>query len=69
MNRLNEILKKKGVSQAHISREIGKAPNTVNNWCRNVTQFTLPEAAQLAAILGVSLEELLDQNDTKEANK
>lgn len=70
MNRLNQILKNKGVSQAHLSRELEKSANTINNWCRNETQPSLPEAAKLTKILGVSLEELLDQNnDTKEEKK
>lgn len=60
MNRLNEILKKKGVSQAHISREMGKTANTVNNWCRNITQFSLLEAKQLTEILNCKLDDLID---------
>jgi putative transcriptional regulator len=70
MNRLSKILKEQGRSQAFLSKEMGKTPNTINNWCRNVTQFSLPEAAKLSSILGVGLEELLDHNnDNKEANK
>lgn len=65
MNRLNEILKKKGISQAHISREMGKSANTINNWCRNIHQFTLVEAKKLSEILECRIEDLIDDKERK----
>ncbi|HTO37598.1 MAG TPA: helix-turn-helix transcriptional regulator [Brumimicrobium sp.] len=68
MNRLNEILKKQGRTQAFLSRELNKSANTVNNWCRNNTQFTLVEAKRIAEILNCKIEDLIDE-DIKEEKK
>lgn len=68
MNRLNEILKEQGRTQAFLSRELHKSANTVNNWCRNNTQFTLVEAKRIAEILNCKIEDLIDE-DIKEEKK
>jgi transcriptional regulator with XRE-family HTH domain len=60
MNRLAELLKRKKISQAHVSRMLNKSPNTVNNWCKNTTQFTIIEAQQLALIIGCKISDLID---------
>lgn len=68
MNRLNEILKEQGRTQAFLSRELNKSANTVNNWCRNNTQFTLVEAKRIAEILNCKIEDLIEE-DIKEEKK
>ena len=66
MNRLFELLKEQGRTQAYLSREMRKSANTINNWCKNITQPTLPQAKQLAELLGCEITDLLiedRQND------
>jgi transcriptional regulator with XRE-family HTH domain len=66
MNRLNKILKEQGRSQAYLSRELGKSANTINNWCRNVTQPSLIDSQQLADLLGCEISNLLEVEASKE---
>ncbi len=68
MNRLIEILREQGRTQAFLSREMGKSANTINNWCRNITQPSLPEAQKLADILGCNITNLL-MNEKVKKNK
>ncbi|MCB0476756.1 MAG: helix-turn-helix transcriptional regulator [Crocinitomicaceae bacterium] len=69
MNRLSEILKEQGRTQAYLSRKMGKSPNTVNNWCRNNTKITLADAKLISEILNCSMEDLLLEEDKKEEKK
>lgn len=68
MNRLSEILKEQGRTQAYLSRELKKSANTINNWCRNVTQPSLIEAKKISDLLDTSLDELIIE-DTKNKGK
>jgi transcriptional regulator with XRE-family HTH domain len=69
MNRVLEILREQGRTQAYLSREMGKSQNTINNWCRNITQPTLPQAKRLAELLGCEITDLLIDEDTTEEKK
>ncbi len=65
MNRIAYLLKKTGRSQAYLSRELGKSKTTIHNWCSNLTSPTLIEAAAIAKLLGCSIEDLVENDDTK----
>lgn len=70
MNQIFRLLQQKGMSQAFLSRTLGKSANTINNWCRNETQPSLLEAQKIAEILGCGIEELLqDDSNTKTSSK
>ena len=69
MNRLSEILKEQGRTQAYLSRELKKSANTINNWCRNVTQPSLTDAKELATLLQIEIDQLLVNDDKKSTEK
>lgn len=69
MNRISYLLKKSGRSQAYLSRELSKSKTTIHNWCSNVTQPSLLEAAAIANLLGCSIENLIEEEQKTEYAK
>lgn len=66
MNRISYLLKKSGRSQAFLGRELSKSKTTIHNWCSNVTQPSLIEAAAIAKLLGCSIEELIEKEQEEQ---
>lgn len=66
-NNIQAILDKQGRSQAFLCRELGRSANTVSSWCRSKSEPNLSEAKLIADLLGVSLDDLI--NDTKQDKK
>lgn len=62
MNRILEILKEQGRTQAYLSEKMQKSQNTIYNWCHNITQPSLTEAQLLASILNTEISSLLVKN-------
>lgn len=59
-NRIEYWAEKNGVKHKALAKECGVSPQTFSNWVNNKTQPDLNQAAVLARILRVSLDELVD---------
>lgn len=60
INRIKEILVRKGVSQKELADKLDKNEHTVSNWCVNKSQPHLKELRKIAKILDVDICELLE---------
>ena len=66
-NNIQQILDKTGRSQAFLCRNLGRSANTVSSWCRGLSEPNLSDAKRIADLLGVSLDDLID-NSKPEVN-
>ena len=62
MNRIKEILERKGVSQTDFAHRLGKTFNMVNLYATNKVQPPIPILYKIAEILDVDIRELLVSN-------
>lgn len=62
MNRIKEILERKGVSQTDLAHRLGKKFNMVNLYATNKVQPPIPILYKIAEILDVDIRELLVSN-------
>lgn len=62
MNRIKEILERKGVSQTDLAHRLGKTFNMVNLYATNKVQPPIPVLYKIAEILDVDIRELLVSN-------
>ena len=62
MNRIKEILERKGVSQTDLAHRLGKTFNMVNLYATNKVQPPIPILYKIAEILDVDIRELLVSN-------
>lgn len=62
MNRIKEILERKGVSQTDLAHRLGKTFNMVNLYATNKVQPPIPILYKIAEILEVDIRELLVSN-------
>ena len=65
MNRIKEVLEEKGVKQTWLAEQLGKSYNMVNGYVQNRQQPRIEVLYEIAEILGVSVKELLIDNETK----
>lgn len=63
MNRIKEVLKDKGISQAWLAEKMDKSYPTVNEYARNKRQPSLEDLYKIAKILNIEVAELLVKND------
>lgn len=61
MNRINDILKEKGISQAWLAKKLDKRYNTVNEYARNVRQPSIEDLYRISKVLGVNAKDLLTE--------
>ncbi len=66
-NKIQKLLDQQGRSQAYLCRELNRSANTVSSWCRSKSEPNLSEAKLIADLLGVCLDDLI--NDTKQDDK
>ena len=59
MNRIKEVLKKKGIKQTWLAEKLGKSFNTVNSYVQNRQQPRLEVLDQIAKILNVTIKDLI----------
>ena len=59
MNRIKEILKLQGRSQAWLAEKVGKSYVVVTNYCNNKTQPSILVLKKVAEVLEVDVRELL----------
>lgn len=62
MNRIKEILERKGVCQTDLAHRLGKTFNMVNLYATNKVQPPIPILYKIAEILDVDIRELLVSN-------
>lgn len=58
---LNEMMRKRGISQADIARDLCVTSATVSNWCTGVKYPRIDIMQELADMLGVGLGELISE--------
>jgi len=59
MNRINEVLKEKGIKQIWLADKLGKSYNMVNGYVQNRQQPRLEVLNEIADILNVDVRELI----------
>lgn len=59
LNRIKEVLVRKGVSQKDLAAQLEKNEHTVSNWCINKSQPHLKELYKISEILEVNVCDLL----------
>lgn len=62
MNRINEFLEVRGMSQTDLAHKLGKSFNMVNLYATNKVQPPIPVLYEIADILKVDVRELLLPN-------
>ncbi len=62
MNRIKEILLKKGVKQVWLAEQMGKSFNMINAYVQNRRQPSLTDLFKIAEILNVDVRELINSN-------
>lgn len=65
MNRIKEVLEKKGIKQVWLAEQLGKSFNMVNSYVHNRRQPSLETLYKIASILGVEIQDLLLANNEK----
>ena len=63
MNKLKAILKEQGRTQVFLSTKINKTSATINLWCRNVVQPSVPDLYKISDILEIPVAELLVEKE------
>mgnify|MGYP004545031851 FL=1 len=58
MNRIKEVLKKKGIKQIWLAEKLGKSYNMVNGYVQNIQQPRLDVLKQIPEILDVDVRDL-----------
>ncbi|WP_118949708.1 helix-turn-helix transcriptional regulator [Taibaiella helva] len=61
MNRIKDVLKEKGISQAWLAKKLEKSYNTINEYVRNVRQPRIEDLYRIAKILDVNAKDLLNE--------
>lgn len=59
MNRIKEVLEKKGIKQIWLAEQLGKSYNMVNSYVQNRSQPSIEDLYRIAEILTVDVAELL----------
>lgn len=63
IDRINAILKEKGMTGADLSRQIGVSTAVYSQWNRKKTKPSNKNVAKAAEILGVPVSELIEQKE------
>ncbi|TCO07066.1 helix-turn-helix transcriptional regulator [Natronoflexus pectinivorans] len=63
MNRIKEVLEEKGIKQKWLAEKLDKSYNMVNSYVQNRKQPRIEVLYEIAEILGVSVKDLLIDND------
>ena len=62
MNRIKEVLEKKGIKQIWLAEQMGKSYNMVNAYALNRRQPSLEDFYKIAEILNIDIKELIVSN-------
>jgi transcriptional regulator with XRE-family HTH domain len=66
MNRIKEVLEKKGIKQKWLAEQLGKSYNMVNSYIQNRQQPRLEILFEIAQILNVEVKELIQEKSKNE---
>ena len=69
MNRIKEVLDKKGIKQTWLADQLGKSYNMINGYVKNRRQPSLEVLYKIAELLNVEAKELLVDNDQIELDE
>ncbi|HBC05757.1 helix-turn-helix transcriptional regulator [Algoriphagus hitonicola] len=61
MNRIKEVLEKKGIKQTWLAEKLGKSYNMVNGYVQNRQQPRLEILFEIARILEVEVKDLIKE--------
>lgn len=59
MNRIQDVLKAKGLKQIYLAEALGVAKSSVSQWCTNTIQPSLGKLNDIADTIGCDVTELL----------
>lgn len=59
MNRIQSVLKSKGIKQIQLAEALGVAKSSVSQWCSNTIQPPLVKLNEIADVIGCDVTELL----------
>lgn len=65
MNKIKEVLEKKGIKQTWLAEQLGKSYNMVNSYVQNRQQPRLEVLNEIAIILDVDVIELIESSKIK----
>ena len=65
MNRIKEVLDKKGIKQTWLAEQLGKSYNMVNSYVQNRQQPRLEVLNEIAKILDIDIVELIVSSKKK----
>lgn len=65
INKIKEVLVRKGISQKELASQLEKNEHTVSNWCINKSQPHLKDLQKIATLLEVDICDLLISNRDK----
>ena len=63
MNRIKEVLEKKGIKQIWLAEQLGKSYNMVHSYAQNKRQPSIECLYEIAEILNISVKELLVEHE------
>ena len=66
MNRIKVVLAETKRTNRRLAEQLGKGQATVSKWCTNTSQPSLETLFQKAECLGVTVQELISKNSTKD---
>lgn len=66
MNRIKEVLDRKGIKQTWLAEQLGKSYNMVNSYVQNRQQPRLEVLNDIAKILDVDVVELIESSKKNE---
>lgn len=69
MNRIKEVLEKKGIKQTWLAEKLGKSYNMVNAYSQNRQQPRLETLIEIAKILDIDVKELIISNKPEQESK
>ena len=69
MNRIKEVLERKGIKQIWLAEQLGKSYNMVNSYAQNRRQPSLEVLNQIANILDVDVTDLIVSNKYSHGNE
>ena len=69
MNRIKEVLERKGIKQIWLAEQLGKSYNMVHSYAQNKRQPSIDDLYKIAEILNVDVKELLVSNKPEQENK
>jgi len=68
MNRIKEVLDRKGIKQIWLAEQLGKSYNMVHSYAQNKRQPSINDLYKIAEILNVDIKELLVSNKPEQNN-